>query len=242
MNSFKSLSMIATIAFTSLTLSACSLNINGLGKSIQPLGNTETKNYTFDSSKISGLELAAGVNVIYAPAESASTTTVTVETDEAMMPYVRVELDGSELNIYRKSDVSNGKIKINVKITGPSLSSWEMSSGSHLAVNGTVSTSSGVDIDTSSGASATFTSISAPRLSIDASSGSNVRVMGYDGGKLSAEASSGAMAEISGIKGASVSAEASSGGTVNLDGRAVATDFDSSSGGSIHSSKLKLTR
>ncbi len=241
----KSLSLVIAIALSASALTSCGLNINGLAQSIKNVkksGHTESKNYTFDSSKISGMDIAAGVNVTYTVSDSVASTAVTVETDEAMMPYVVVKLDGNELNIYRESNVSNSNIEINVEVTGPSLTSWEMSSGSQITVNGTVSVSTGAEIDASSGASAKFTSIHAPRLSIDVSSGSIANVAEFNGGKLSVDASSGAIAKITGIRGASVSAEASSGAIVKLDGWAADTDFDTSSGGSIRCSQLKHTR
>lgn len=242
MSRFKSLSMITAIALSSLALPACGLNINNLGKSLKPSGNTETKNYTFNSADISGLDIAAGVKVVYTPVDSAASASVTVQTDEVMMPHVVVELDDRELNIYRKSSFNANGIEINVKITGPALSSWEASSGSELIVAGALSATKEIDIDTSSGAGAKFTDINAPKVSVDVSSGSSAKISGVTAGKLSIDASSGATAEISGIKGSKVSADASSGSTVKLAGWASETSFDTSSGGSIRHSKLNVTQ
>lgn len=245
MKIIKSSSLAIAIALSAISLTSCGLDINGLTRSadsVKGTGRSETKDLVYDSSKISGLDIAAGVNVTYNVVDSAASTTVTIETDEAMMPHVVAKLSGNELCIYRKSDVSDSNIGINVNVSGPSLSSWEMSSGSRLSVNGTVATSAKATIDISSGASAKFTSVKAPKLSIGAASGSVVNVAEFNGGKLSADASSGAIAAIYGIRGASVSADASSGATIRLNGWASDTDFDTSSGGSINSSRLKLTR
>ncbi len=242
MKIIKSLSLPAVIALSVISLTSCGLGINGMPNSVKKTGRSETKDLVYDSSKISGLDIAAGVIVTYNVADSAASTTVTIETDEAMMPHVVAELIDNKLNIYRESGVSNSNIDINVKVTGPSLSSWDMSSGSRLSVNGTVATSTKAMIDISSGASAKFTGVKAPKLTIDASSGSTVSVAEFNGGNLSADASSGATAAIYGIRGASVSADASSGAIINLYGWAADTDFDTSAGGSINSSRLKLTR
>lgn len=225
MKIIKSLSLAAVIALSAIPLTSCGLDINSLANSVSSVkktGHSETKDHAFDSSKISGLGIAAGVNATYNVADSAASNTVTIETDEAMMPHVVAELTGNELSIYRKSDISNSDIDINVKVTGPSLSSWKMSSGSRLSVNGTVATSAKATIDISSGASAKFTNIKTPKLTINASSGSAVNVAEFNGGKLSTDASSGA--------------------AIKLIGWASYTDFDTSSGGSINSSQLKLTR
>lgn len=225
MKIIKPLSLAAATALSVISLTSCGLDINSFvknGNSVKETGRSETKVYLYDSSEISGLAVAAGVNVSYNVIDSATSTTVTIETDEAMMPHVVAELKESNLNIYRESDVSNSDIDIKVKVAGPSLPSWTVNSGSQLSVDGAVTTSTGSKIDISSGAIAKFTSVKAPKLSIGASSG--------------------AVAAIYGIRGASVTAHASSGAAIKLYGWASDTDLDTSSGGSIDSSRLKLTR
>lgn len=245
MKIIKPLSLAAATALSVISLTSCGLDINSFiknGNSVKETGRSETKVYLYDSSEISGLAVAAGVIVSYNVVDSATSTTVTIETDEAMMPHVVAELKESNLNIYRESDVSNSDIDIKVKVAGPSLPSWTANSGSQLSVDGAVTTSAGSKIDISSGAIAKFTSVKAPKLSIGASSGAIVKVEEFNGSKLSADASSGAVAAIYGIRGASVTAHASSGAAIKLYGWASDTDFDTSSGGSIDSSRLKLTR
>lgn len=238
----QSILLTAVFSLTAIASSSCHNVINGIGKSVKASGQTETKDYSYSSASVKSLDLATGVNVTFIPADSAKTTTVTVETDKAMMPYVVVELDGTELNIYRKNTVNNGGIAIDVEISGPSVSSWELGSGATLKVTGPLTISGTLDIDTSSGAIAYFNEIQAKKLSVDVSSCSSVAVSGVVAGKLSVDASSGAIAKISGIKGAKVSAEASSGAIVSLAGWASDIDTDASSGGSVRHSDLKLTR
>lgn len=204
-----------------ITASSCSHAIGNF-KDVKPTGRIETISHTFQGRAINELDLSAGVDAVYTVDQTAKSTTVTIKTDEAMMPYVRVELDGDGLCIYRQGANNYMGIKVNATVTGPMLKSWDVSSGSNLSVFGDLSALGDVEIDASSGSEAQFYGLCCGKLSVDASSGAAVSV-----DKLTAD---------------KVEADASSGASIKLAGTASVTNFDSDSGGSVNASKLKTAR
>ncbi|WP_084397611.1 head GIN domain-containing protein [Henriciella aquimarina] len=202
---------------------------------------------TYDVSAFDGIDVSAGIEVIY---ETGVTQSVVVENSKGDFDDIIVEVDDGDLVLKRPRKIGWGgrRTAYTVTVGAQALSEIEASSGS--SVEGSGLSGEETSIDVSSGARAVITNISTGEIDIEASSGSNVEASGTCN-ELEAEASSGASIDASSLQCTSLSADvssgasirayaseridadASSGGSVRVDGGATDVTIDKSSGGSV---------
>jgi hypothetical protein len=174
---------------------------------------------------------------------------VTVEADDNLMKYVRIEVSGNTLKIRTENlnNISNAHLK--VYITTPELKDITASSGADVKILDLLKGAGTLSFDASSGASIEA-EVDAPEIKAGSSSDGTVRLSGKTK-NYKAEASSGGSiktsellaenTEVSVSSGAkadvyasvSLDAEASSGGNVDYRG-AASVKQNASSGGGVH--------
>lgn len=220
---------IATGALALAALAAC-VYVSGPSY----LANAQPVSDGAELEGITMLDTSAGLNVVYTVADTYS---IDVEVRRGERSDVRIEREGSTLEVgrTRQNGWGNNRLDATVTIAGPSLSTLESSSGSSATVSG----------------------ISAERFSIDASSGASIRVSGTCE-SLDVDMSSGASVNgedlrctrgtVDGSSGASadlhlselVNIDVSSGASVAVEGGARIGEADKSSGGSYSVSPAPL--
>lgn len=140
----------------------------------------------------------------------------------------------------KEVDLSSGaNFKLNGDFTSNGQFEVELSSGSSFEA-GSIRCGE-FDAQVSSGASMKVKSV-AGKLEVDVSSGSSASISQATNGNASVEASSGASVSISGMSSGNVLAKASSGGSVTLSGKATLFTKKTSSGGAVYSSGLKVSQ
>jgi hypothetical protein len=203
---------------------------------------TEVRNLTgFDA-----IDVSAGIRVELTYGEKEF---VEVTTDQDYIDQVITEVNGSELNIYIKSNNWNSwNKKVLVKVTVTKINSIKSGSGSSIISQNLIE-SENLKMSTSSGASLKI-AFKAPNTKCEASSGATAKLKGV-AKYFNADASSGSSIhadEVKAIKvdvstssGASISihaeeeikAQASSGGSIKYSGSPKMVDIEKSSGGSV---------
>ena len=143
------------------------------------------------------LEVSSGLSVKYIQSEE---NKVVVEAPESLIDVIATEVKGTTLKIYpKKSFRTTSGQSINIEVMAPMIVEFEASSGSSLAVSkGYVATGRQVEIDVSSGASASVASVDAAMIDIDCGSGASCGVAGIKAAKVEADASSGASLSLQG--------------------------------------------
>lgn len=202
---------------------------------------------TYDVGNFDGIDVSAGIKVIY---ETGTAKSVSVETDDGDFSDIIVETKGGELVLKRPKKMGWGgkRTPYTVTVGVQSLTSVEASSGSSVSGSGLSGPRASVDV--SSGADVMITSIAAENVRAEASSGSSMELAGTCT-TIDADASSGAEidaaeltcdrleadvssgASIKAHASQSVRADASSGGSLRASGGATNVQADKSSGGSV---------
>lgn len=204
---------------------------------------TEVRNLTgFDA-----IDVSAGIRVELTYGEKEF---VEVTTDQDYMDQVITEVNGSELNIYIKSNNWNSwNKKVLVKVTVTKINSIKSSSGSSIISQNLIE-SENLKMNTSSGASMKI-AFKAPNAKCEASSGATAKLKGVakyfnadasSGSSIHAEEVKAIKVNVSTSSGASISihaeeeikAQASSGGSIEYSGSPKMVDIEKSSGGSVH--------
>lgn len=189
----------------------------------------------------SELDVSAGVKVIY-KISSAATPTVTITGDQDRIKLIDVIIRKNTLCITRAKDVKSSRIKgVTVTLSAPMVREIEASSGASVKCDDTVTISGSMDLDASSGADISFSSLTVDKIEIDASSGADITVRNVKADKAELEASSGASVTAASLAVKGMECEASSGGSVTATGSATTGKFSASSGGSVNASKLSVT-
>jgi hypothetical protein len=204
---------------------------------------TEVRNLTgFDA-----IDVSAGIRVELTYGEKEF---VEVTTDQDYIDQVITEVNGSELNIYIKSNNWNSwNKKVLVKVTVTKINSIKSSSGSSIVSQNLIE-SENLKMNTSSGASLKI-AFKAPNAKCEASSGATAKLKGVakyfnadasSGSSIHAEEVKAIKVDVSTSSGASISihaeeeikADASSGGSIKYSGSPKMVDIEKSSGGSVH--------
>ncbi len=206
----------------------------------------ETRSY--DAAGFTGLDVSAGIDVIF---ETGNSFSVTAENEKGDFSDLKIETKGDALVITRAKKNWNGwkkRERYTVTVTAPVISEIDASSGADVSGSGltgettSLSASSGADID--------VTDIQVTNISLDTSSGADITASGtcnsvtaesssgsdIEAGDLicltgNADASSGSDIEIHVTQ--SVIADASSGADIDVSGGPKDADIDKSSGGSV---------
>jgi hypothetical protein len=201
-----------------------------------------------EERKLSGFKSISVGNAIHLQIRQGSDEKVTVETDENILPYLKTEVSGGELQIGLKGNVRNSTA-LNVYVTVQQLVELESSSAARVTSEGKIESS---EFHLSSGSgSAVILELSCGNLKVDMSSGSalklsgSVKTISVDGSSGSALAASDLLAEKGDAEASSgaaiilhitkeLKARVSSGAVVTVSGNPKIRDTDSSSGGSVH--------
>lgn len=194
----------------------------------------------------SALDASAGVKVIYQPT-SGGQSTVKITGDTKRINEVDVRISGKTLKISPKPDRmgsrSGNRIKgVVVTVIAPMVNDIEASSGASIRCNTTMSANGRkMEIDASSGAAVSLTSVNCRKIEVDASSGSAVSIKTLNADKAELEVSSGASISLSTATTKDIDCEASSGATIKLGGgSSIKGSFSASSGGAIKGSTFTV--
>jgi len=222
-------------------------------------GDIDSVSYTFEG--ISEYSSSGAAAVIYTPSSTATKTTVTVKADKALLQYIKVKAKGDELRIYRTNSREYRKNKVSITVTGPVMTSYELTSASTMSIKGDLSVPDRtVKIETSSSSGIWAESIDAASMSVDASSSSVVKIKSLktDSFKATATsssevgvgqievqnakitASSSADVSLKNISADNVIASATSSADIILSGNTGTADLSSSSSGTISRKKLSV--
>lgn len=187
-----------------------------------------------DISGITGLDVSAGMEVIY---ETAATSSIEVEILRGEREDVRIAREGNTLEIGRVRRVgwNNNRTRARITVTGPALETLDVSSGASVRASGI--DAQAFTIDMSSGASLVVSG-RCGALEIDASSGASLDAGGLECADGGIDASSGASIKASLTE--TVSVDASSGASVRIAGGASAREIERSSGASVRIEPAEL--
>lgn len=185
----------------------------------------ETKNYDFKG--FTRVSAAAGTSVDVTIGGDYS---VVASSTAKGLERLRVELVGDELQIGRKHrTMSWGRSdEVSVKVTMPSISGLDVSSGAALTAVGI--DAAALDLDASSGGSLEASG-RCDALNVDVSSGGDIDAEALTCRTANASASSGGSADI--FASESINGDASSGGSIDVAGNPQNVSKDTSSGGSV---------
>lgn len=185
----------------------------------------ETKTYDFDG--FTRVSAAAGTSVTVAIGGDYS---IVADSTAKGLERLRVELVGDELQIGRKHrTMSWGRgDEVRVRVTMPSVSGLDVSSGA--ALNAAGLDAAALDLDASSGGSLDVSG-RCDSLNVDVSSGGDIDAKSLLCRTANASASSGGAADIYASE--SVNGDASSGGSVEVSGDPKNVTKDTSSGGDV---------
>ncbi|NWG91531.1 MAG: DUF2807 domain-containing protein [Parvularculaceae bacterium] len=182
---------------------------------------------TFDIKGFTRVSASAGTSVDVTVGGDYS---VVAESTARGLERLRVELVGDELQIGRKHrTMSWGRgDEVRVKVTMPSVSGLDVSSGADLSAAGI--DAAALDLDASSGGSLDAAG-RCDALNVDVSSGGDIEARTLLCRTANASASSGGSADIYASE--SVNGDASSGGSIDVSGGPKNVSKDTSSGGSV---------
>ncbi|OFW98572.1 MAG: hypothetical protein A3E78_00955 [Alphaproteobacteria bacterium RIFCSPHIGHO2_12_FULL_63_12] len=185
----------------------------------------ETKTYDFDG--FTRVSAAAGTSVTVTIGGDYS---IVADSTAKGLERLRVELVGDELQIGRKHrTMSWGRSdEVRVRVTMPSVSGLDVSSGASLDAAGL--DAAALDLDASSGGSLDVSG-RCDQLNVDVSSGGDIDAKTLLCRTANASASSGGAADIYASE--SVNGDASSGGSVEVSGNPKTVSKDTSSGGDV---------
>ena len=210
------------------------------------------------NGNISHLKCTTGVDVVYVPTSTGSTTVKIAGPDEGIK-YVKVELNGSKLSVHADRPDKSGmrapsfSLKgVTVTVTGPMINSFEANSsgdikcGTKLNCNGTLTlktTSSGdikfgaVDCTTlraSTNSSGDIDIKKCPDVTLSTSSSGDIDVYTLNTSNVVLQASSSGDIDIKSLSAKTVHANASSSGDIDIDSiKADVLDANSSSSAEI---------
>lgn len=114
--------IILAAAIISMTLNACSINIDGEsfgGKTVNGDGNVVTRNYDMTAFNVVSTSLPATVNFTIADNYSC-----TVSIDENLLDYLDIKVKGNELLLGKQKEDKNTHLKATqfvIEVTAPSL-------------------------------------------------------------------------------------------------------------------------
>lgn len=247
--------LLSCVTLMGIMLTGCftvtSGNINN-GKDSDATVKKEIKAPYFNEIKAS-----QGIKVIVSQGEY--TGKVSVATTPSAEQYLQVKVADGKLKAYYDNNKLKGSIKgpSIITVTLPDLEETELSSGASLVLKGEFSSTQKMEFDLSSGSSLNIENLSCPNLSIDtssgasatvsyikgnvdadASSGSSIDLVKAEGGVLELNASSGAGIDANSVKSSSIKANASSGGSISLSGKTNTLNKNTSSGGTVRTTKL----
>lgn len=169
------------------------------------------------SAPVTAIDAGRGVTVVYTQSDQLS---LEVEAPDSVIDHITTTISKGKLTATVDNKIRNVNFKVIVRVSAPLVTDFDISSGAAVEVAALNAASQEVEIEVSSGASASFSALTASAVSVDASSG--------------------ASASVAGIRAEAVDAEASSGASISLSGNATSGDFDVSSGASIAAGSLTL--
>ncbi len=210
---------------------------------LSPEVSAATKNLKI-SKNINSIEASAGVNVIYRPTNGPAS--VTISGDTKRIDLIELKTSGKTLEISPKTTGfgrKNGKRLKGITITvhAPIVSSIEASSSASVrCVSGISAVNKKIELEASSGASISFSSILCKSFDAETSSGGSVTVKSLQANSSEFEATSGSSINIASIKTSKIECDASSGSSITLRGCADYGSFEAESGGSIHGQHLSV--
>ena len=158
------------IFFASIIFSSC--NIIG-GKKIR--GNGTIKSETRTAGSFNRIDAGGNIDLFI---KQDSVSSVRIETDENLMEYIEVRTEGNTLHIKTKDNANlRGTNGINVYISNPSFTHFEVSGACDLITENKISSQESVSLDIS-GASKVKMALNAPKLVAEVSGASDISVSG----------------------------------------------------------------
>ncbi|MEJ7610006.1 MAG: head GIN domain-containing protein [Ferruginibacter sp.] len=186
---------------------------------------------------------------VHVEIQKGATVSVTVETDDNIMPFVETKVSGSTLKIRLKEINRLRNSKIRVFITAPELKELNSSASAEIESKDIITTSGNMEMQASSG-SKIDVALEAPSVTAETSSGADIIARGrtknftatagsgssVKAGDLLAENATGEAGSGASVKmfgSLSINANAGSGGKVTYTGGATQVKKNESSGGSV---------
>ncbi len=206
------------LSFISILLSSCHI-INGSGNIIS---QTRT---TGDFRRISA---SNGFNV---EVKIGPVTEVIVEADDNVMKYVETTVNGDDLKIGLKSNVSLTNAHLKVFVTSPAIDGIKASSGADVVVKDVLKNTGKLSFSASSAGTIT-TELDAPDVEANASSGATIKLTGKTK-NFDATSSSGSNVKAGELLSENTAVNSSSGASATVHA-SVTLKAVSSSGASVH--------